>query len=267
MSRHNNYSTQALLRAYSPLQNVLDSFINDVTNKDDPSDTTMGIKSQEQFVCLIISICQHQNNGATTDIKEEEGNIIDWSSINFLPSRRYIQKLVQRYTSQLETNNIELEDDNLASLVCYFSMTRCGGSGTLPDPTNCSLVTFCIPQSESKDRAKDDDDILQIRTYPHHNDVGIAKVWEAGACLAEYITSYPQYIEGKSILELGAGVGLTGLIASGVAKAKSVHLTDYTEVCLDNLGYNVRENSEWLKGRGVDPDTVTVVSMKCCLVF
>ena len=261
MSRHNNYSTQALLRANSPFQTVLDSFINDVTNKDDPSDNTMGIKSQEQFVSLILSICQHQNkNGATTDTKEEEGTIIDWSSINFLPSRRYIQKLVQRYTSQLETNNIELEDDNLASLVCYFSMTRCGGSGTLPDPTNCSLVTFCIPQSASKDRAKDDDDILQIRTYPHHNDVGIAKVWEAGACLAEYIISYPQYIEGKNILELGAGVGLTGLIASGVAKAKSVHLTDYTEVCLDNLGYNVRENSEWLKGRGVDPDTVTVVS-------
>ena len=264
MSGHNNYSTQALLRANAPLQTVLDSFINDVTNKDDPSEITMGIKSQEQFVSLIISIkCQHQNSGATTDIKggKEGGTMIDWSRINFLPSRRYIQKLVQRYTSQLETNNIILEDDNLASLVCYFSTTLCGGGSALPDPTNCSLVTFCIPPSTNKERAKDNDgDILQIRTYPYHNDVGIAKVWEAGACLAEYIISYPQCIQGKNVLELGAGVGLTGLIAS--AEAKSVHMTDYTEACLDNLAYNVCENSKWLKGRGVDPDTVTVVSMK-----
>ena len=150
-------------------------------------------------------------------------------------------------------------------------MTKCS---TLPDPTSCSLVTFRIPKSSSKksndndaststnNREDDDDDIIQIRTYPHHNDVGVAKVWEAGACLAEYIIYNPHCVEDKNVVELGAGVGLTGLIAAGVCQAKSMHMTDYTEVCLDNLSYNVDINEEWLRKRGVSPETVTGVSMK-----
>ena len=112
-------------------------------------------------------------NDAT--IKEDEDVIIvDWSTITFLPSRRYIQKLLQLYIIKLEECNIELQDDNLASLVCYFSMTKCSA---LPDPTSCSLVTFRIPKSnnsmESNDNdtspstnntGNDDDDIIQINS-------------------------------------------------------------------------------------------------------
>jgi predicted nicotinamide N-methyase len=149
-------------------------------------------------------------------------------------------------------------------------MTKCS---TLPDPTSSSLVTFRIPKSNNSmegndndtspttnNREDDDDDIIQIRTYPYHNDVGVAKVWEAGACLAEYIIYNLHCVKDKNVVELGAGVGLTGLIAAGYSGAKSIHMTDYTEVCLDNLGYNVDINEEWLRGRGVTPDTVTVVS-------
>lgn len=60
-------------------------------------------------------------------------------------------------------------------------------------------------------------------TYPYHNDAGVAKVWEAGACLAEYIMHNPHLICDRNVVELGAGVGLTCLVAAGVAKAKTVH--------------------------------------------
>jgi len=231
------------------------------------------INSQSRFVSLIVSISKQCNDSMTNDANiKEEDIIIDWSTITFLPSRRYIQKLLQQYISKLEECNIELQNDNLASLVCYFSMTKCS---SLPDPTISSLVTFRIPKANSSMKSNDidtspstkyredddDDDIIQIRTYPYHNDVGVAKVWEAGACLAEYIIYNPHCVEDKNVVELGAGVGLTGLIASAY-KAKSVHMTDYTEVCLDNLSYNVDINEEWLRKRGVLPDSVTVVSMK-----
>ena len=246
----------------TPLNSVIDSFAlgtNDIIN------------SQAKFVSLIVSISKQCKdisiiNDANIKVEEEEV-IIDWSAITFLPSRRYIQKLLQQYITKLEESNIELQDDNLASLVCYFSMTKCS---TLPDPTSLSLVTFRIPKSNNMESNNedtspstnndDDDDTIQIRTYPYHNDVGVAKVWEAGACLAEYIIYNPQYVEDKNVVELGAGVGLTGLIASAY-KAKSVNMTDYTEVCLDNLSYNVDINEEWLRKRGVLPETVTVVSM------
>jgi len=251
----------------APLKAVIDSFTlgtNDMIN------------SQAKFVSLIVSVAKQCNANMSiindANIKEED-IFIDWSIITFLPSRQYIQKLLQQYIIKLEECNIELQDDNLASLVCYFSMTKCS---TLPDPTSSSLVTFrIIPKSNSSmiindndtststnNKEDDDDDIIQIRTYPHHNDVGVAKVWEAGACLAEYIIYNPHCVKDKHVVELGAGVGLTGLIAAGICRAKSMHMTDYTEVCLDNLSYNVDINEEWLRKRGVLPDTVTVVSMK-----
>ena len=251
------YTTEALIRSMSPIKSVIDTLeTNDIIN------------SQARFVSLIVSISKQCKDTIIKDANiKEEDIIIDWSTITFLPSRRYIQKLLQQYITKLEECNIELQDDNLASLVCYFSMTKCSA---LPDPTTSSLVTFRIPKSNSmksnvndaspSTNNDDDDDIIQIRTYPYHNDVGVAKVWEAGACLAEYIIYNPQYIEDKNVVELGAGVGLTGLVAAGVSKAKSVNMTDYTEVCLDNLTHNVDINKEWLRKGGVSPETVTVVS-------
>ena len=265
MSKSYYNTIEALIRSMAPIKSVIDSFAlgtNDLMN------------SQAKFVSLIVLIskqCDDISISNDANIKEED--IVDWSTITFLPSRRYMQKLLQQYIIKLEECNIELQDDNLASLVCYFSMTKC--SSTLPDPTSSSLVTFRIPKSNSSmksndnddtspstnNRGNEDDDIIQIRTYPYHNDVGVAKVWEAGACLAEYIICNPHCTEDKNVVELGAGVGLTGLIAAGY-KAKSVHMTDYTEVCLDNLSYNVDINKEWLRKRGVLPETVTVVSME-----
>mmetsp|Transcript_39607 Transcript_39607/g.69559 ORF Transcript_39607/g.69559 Transcript_39607/m.69559 type:complete len:263 (+) Transcript_39607:100-888(+) len=258
------YTTEALARAMAPVRTVIDSFVNE-------EQSSSGIHSQGRFVSLLLSIAQQNNHDDETNnqvVFLHQDNI-DWASIDFLPSRRYVHKLVQRYTSQLEERNIELENDTLAALVCHFSMSPC--CSTLPDPTCSCIATFRVPlannnndgeaqQQQKSTTNKTDDDILRIRTYPHHNDVGVAKVWEAGACLAEYLIDNPQCVSDRNVVELGSGVGLTGLIAAGVSKAKSVHMTDYTEVCLENLAYNVDENRGWLMGKDVCPGTVTAVS-------
>ena len=266
------HTTEALARAMAPVKMVVSSFLNDDADaeKEESPDAT---DSQGRFVSLVLSIAEQNSDGRNRVIHDYQN--IDWKSIDFLPSRRYVPKLVQCFVSTLEERNIELEDDSLASLVCHFSMAGgCKHDINVPDPTHSCILTFSIPLSTSYANQEAaapqptmQEDILHIRTYPHHNDVGVSKVWEAGACLAEYIIHNPQYIRDRHVVELGAGVGLTGLVAAGVAKAKSVHMSDYTEACLDNLAHNVSENRSWLLERGVCPETVTVVSVFCLLHF
>jgi len=109
--------------------------------------------------------------------------------------------------------------------------------------------------------------LLSIRVSPKHNDVGVRKVWEAGAALAEYLIyshrCRPECnISGKAIFELGAGVGLTGLVIASsastsayrsansdhagqqlsISSAKSIFMSDHTSVVLENLAHNVELN-------------------------
>ena len=47
-----------------------------------------------------------------------------------------------------------------------------------------------------------------VQVYPHHNNIGVWRVWEAGACLDEYRIQQPDAVWGRSIIEVGSGVGL-----------------------------------------------------------
>jgi predicted nicotinamide N-methyase len=55
----------------------------------------------------------------------------------------------------------------------------------------------------------------------------------------------------QRVVELGAGVGLTGFVIAGCCGAKSVHMTDYTDACLLNLAHNILINNGWLSRAGI----------------
>ncbi|KAK1739580.1 lysine methyltransferase [Skeletonema marinoi] len=241
------FTSQQYLHALAPIDKVIDAFIED--EKSSNTDV-WSIQSQGRFADLLASSPDASPDLSNTDIK------IECDDIEFLPSEKYVQKLMKRYTTRLEMEGKELEDNNLASLVCHFSMSQIS---KLPDPADSCLLTYQVPCRDLSRQMKHD--LLRIRIYPHHNDVGVAKVWEAGACLAEYLMQYPECVRGLSCIEIGAGVGLTGFIAAAVG-AKSVHMTDYTDATLENLIYNVSINNEWLGDRGIDTDTVSIGNLE-----
>ena len=88
--------------------------------------------------------------------------------------------------------------------------------------------------------------MLRLRVFPRHNDVAL-KLWEAGACLVEYLLRNPHHVAGKNCCELGARVGLTGLVVSACCQPTSYHMTDYTEACLSNLEHNIQINNDLLQ--------------------
>mmetsp|Transcript_4677 Transcript_4677/g.9431 ORF Transcript_4677/g.9431 Transcript_4677/m.9431 type:complete len:377 (+) Transcript_4677:2895-4025(+) len=66
-------------------------------------------------------------------------------------------------------------------------------------------------------------------------------LWDGGVVLARWIFQNPTVFHGRSVLELGAGCGLAGIICGRFAD--SVVLTDCNDRLIDNIHYNIAINS------------------------
>ncbi|XP_035680377.1 protein N-lysine methyltransferase METTL21A-like isoform X2 [Branchiostoma floridae] len=68
-------------------------------------------------------------------------------------------------------------------------------------------------------------------------------VWPASEMLSHYLLHHSHLVQSRSVLELGAGVGLPGLVAAKLTKEpSSVVLTDQSEVVLELLQKNTEAN-------------------------
>jgi hypothetical protein len=82
---------------------------------------------------------------------------------------------------------------------------------------------------------------VRVQFNPMRN-VGLM-AWQAGMILADLAAARPEEFRGKDVLELGAGVGLTGIALAKLCAPRSVTLTDFGSDVLENLAFNVAHNS------------------------
>ena len=66
-------------------------------------------------------------------------------------------------------------------------------------------------------------------------------LWDGSIVLARWLARNPQVVAGQTVVELGAGCGLPGLVAARVAR--QVVLTEYIPELVANLQYNIALNS------------------------
>lgn len=222
-----SFTTLDFMRAIAPVKVVLESFQRE--NND-----WCGVESQGRFANLVECL----------------------RADKFKPLHSYMKSLVRQYVGQVEACDYEIENDSLLSLILDFSMTK---DSIVPDPLESCYISFRVKPSQDGD-----DSLLRLRVFPRHNDVAL-KLWEAGACLAEYLMHNPHHVTGKNCCELGSGIGLTGLVVMSHCQPTSIHMTDYTDACLSNLKHNVQVNGDWLQkciheeGRSLD-EVITQVS-------
>ena len=69
--------------------------------------------------------------------------------------------------------------------------------------------------------------------------------------ICSWLTKHPEVLQNRSVLELGSGLGLCGLVATKLSPI-SVYLTDFNDKVLENLQYNASLNL-------ADGDTVAQV--------
>jgi predicted nicotinamide N-methyase len=76
-----------------------------------------------------------------------------------------------------------------------------------------------------------------------------AKVWPSAIALHNVLQKHPSLIRDKTVLELGAGVGLPALMIAGITK--SIIISDYNSEAVELLRKNIEhlelENAEALK--------------------
>ena len=83
--------------------------------------------------------------------------------------------------------------------------------------------------------------IGELEVFPHGLD-GL-KLWDAGIILSRYIIINCDLLKDKNVLELGAGVGISGICAKKWTQCKSIVLTDYHPSVVDNIHKNCLKNN------------------------
>ncbi|KAI0353398.1 hypothetical protein OH77DRAFT_1458476 [Trametes cingulata] len=103
-----------------------------------------------------------------------------------------------------------------------------------PEPT---VTTY----TRERQAAPDDWKTIDIRLVGSHPLWG-HHLWNASRAFASYLDEHPEIYRNRTVLELGAGGALPGLVAAKNG-AKEVVLTDYPDAALvDNISHNVRQN-------------------------
>lgn len=64
-------------------------------------------------------------------------------------------------------------------------------------------------------------------------------VWASSVLLSRWLLENAATLSGKTVVELGSGCGLAGILAARSSKASTVLLTDYQEHTLQNLRFNI----------------------------
>jgi predicted nicotinamide N-methyase len=86
-----------------------------------------------------------------------------------------------------------------------------------------------------------EDRVVTIRMADQLDSVGLTS-WQAGFMLADFISANPKLFDDKKCLELGSGVGLTGIVLAKAARPSRLCLTDYTQEVLTNMRTNASIN-------------------------
>lgn len=86
------------------------------------------------------------------------------------------------------------------------------------------------------EKGEDHEDVLDER-IPYW-----AELWPSAIAMGRYLSSKPELVKSKTVLEIGCGLGLSGMVAH--ALGGKVTLSDYLPAALELAEYNWNKNFE-----------------------
>lgn len=119
-----------------------------------------------------------------------------------------------------------------------------GSRGSVAHIVNGSCTRDVNPGSDQSNHGRAISILVRpVKDRQHSQfDVGF-QMWPAAIILSRWLCAHPEVARGRSVLEIGAGLGLCGLVAAHLAP--SVTLSDFNPVVLRALEKNVCLNAGW----------------------
>eukprot|EP01041_Mallomonas_annulata_P005958 gene5958-12027_t len=156
----------------------------------------------------------------------------------------FIKKLLRSNDSAIQ----ELSDEVVSTIIasgCEFPSIKQVDDLGLHRPHRISFKYLCPPNNEFDVYLRSVNELMHGKGQ---FTVGYI-LWPSSIILSRILLNMNWLLNKKNILELGAGLGLAGLVSSKFASY--VCLTDFNEVVLENLQYNVNLNIGSTKINGV----------------
>ena len=175
-------------------------------------------------------------------------NLFDASKTPTLPSERYQLRVLKSLLFKIEKAIEDPNEDEISDALTSHLTTLI--SSSLPSETSAvqqkSYVTFtCLPPISTDDNDKEPTITLLERRHLISGSLTTGfRTWEAALHLGSYLlTPHGRtLIEGKSVLELGAGTGFLSILAAKYLGAKHVSTTDGDEGVVEALRENMELN-------------------------
>jgi len=166
------------------------------------------------------------------------------------PTPRYCCRFVNQYVKAIDAQRKEIYEP-LLELYLELIHKPPVSSGDMREVSYRTYEVSCLSKTH----------LLTIRMAEQLDNVGLT-TWEAGYLLAEFVTANPELFYDKVCLELGSGVGLTGIVLS-YCNPHSIIFSDYTETVLSNIRENININNvrETLDGEQLVCPHIKVVKL------
>ena len=260
-SSSSSFTAEALLLAMAEIPKVLDAFQAATATADDDDDDDTIANGPDAFARLLQK--HWMSLPSSTSCHDSDRAAAAATG----PSPRYLRALLQQYVRRIGEDAAEASEE-LLQVIMWGILHNNNNVNDIPNPNESCHVSFWIPPALSSmtagnksEKNNDNDDWLlllllqqqqplpaplRIRIFPYHNNVGL-RIWEAGVALSEFLLQNRHWVQHQRVVELGAGTGVTGLVAAGACGAAHVFCTDYTETSLENLHYNLETNRLWLQ--------------------
>ena len=193
----------------------------------------------QQRVPLIVlqtEIVNRLSNWPSVQTQEQLLEGFHLSCDSYPPLKRWQHKLLKWMISQTESLGIDLCDQLVNDALLAAAAAKDCFDENDPDYKVYHYSLFGAEVGTQK--------LTIIRQIQLHNQVGM-KIWPASLFLFQFLHCVPHLTRNKRVLELGSGTGIVGLLVAMTARTRpaTLLLTDFESEVIDNLKFNVEQNS------------------------